>query len=138
MSSTNSTLGSITHSSAPCVSRIWLVVLRISPTKIEACCPISMHANAIPNTMAKYLPRLPVSILSAIQLIALVGFRGFHSCSWPLGSIARSCADCREAKIGNVLGQKRRIVSADFLFADEQPHDWVRDPMEEALADDAE
>ena len=69
-SSENCTLGSITQMLAPWISRICPLVCSISPQKIDACCAMSSDANAIPRMIPRYLPRLPVSILSAIQLIA--------------------------------------------------------------------
>ena len=51
-SSTNWTLGSMTQMSAPWMSRIWLLVLRIRPTKIDACCVINMLAKEMPKMMA--------------------------------------------------------------------------------------
>ncbi len=48
----NWTLGSMTQMSAPLMSRIWLLVLRIRPTKIDACCVINMLAKEMPKMMA--------------------------------------------------------------------------------------
>ena len=72
MSSKNCTFGSMTQMSAPWMSRIWPVVCSIRPQKIDACCAIKSDANAMPRMMPRYLPRLPVSILSAIQFIAFL------------------------------------------------------------------
>ena len=52
MSSMNCTLGSMTQMSAPWMSRIWLLVLRIRPTKIDDCCVINMQAKEMPKMMA--------------------------------------------------------------------------------------
>src|SRR5262245_30369014 len=54
---------------APWMSRTWLVVSSIRPQKIEACWAMSTVAKATPKMMARYLPRLPVSIRKATQII---------------------------------------------------------------------
>jgi hypothetical protein len=70
-SSMNWTFLSITQRSAPWMSRIWLVVFRISPQKIELCWAISRAAKLTPKTMPKYFVLSPVSIFRATQFISL-------------------------------------------------------------------
>jgi hypothetical protein len=48
----NWTLGSITQTSAPWMSRMVLAVLRIRPVKMDACWVISIEAKAMPQMMA--------------------------------------------------------------------------------------
>ena len=70
MSSTNCTLGSMTQMSAPSMSRIWLVVLRIRPQKDRRSAGrSSSDAKATPKMMPRYLVRSPVSIFRAIQFM---------------------------------------------------------------------
>jgi len=58
----------ITQMSAPCVSRIWLVVRSMTPQKMALCSVMRKQAKLTPNTMAKYLLLSPISIFKAIQI----------------------------------------------------------------------
>ena len=51
------------------ILHIWLAVRLMIPAKIEICCDINTVANAIPNTMPRYLVRSPISIFSATQFM---------------------------------------------------------------------
>src|SRR5262245_51488353 len=54
------------------MSRIWLVVFRISPQKIALCCAIRSAAKLTPKTMPKYFALSPISIFSATQFMTLL------------------------------------------------------------------
>ncbi len=52
------------------MSRSWLMVLRIRPTKMDACWAIKSAAKATPKMMPKYFDRSPVSIFRATQFMS--------------------------------------------------------------------
>src|SRR2546430_413849 len=60
----------MTQMSASRTSRIWLPVRVRMPMKIDTCWVISSVAKVTPKTRPKYLLRSPVSMRSAIQLMA--------------------------------------------------------------------
>ena len=114
------------------MSRIWLVVCSIRPQKIDACCAINSAAKATPRMMPRYLPRLPVSILSAIQFIACALRARWHRL--PL----RVRIDRRQRKSRHVLGQLVDVVARVLVAVDQIANDRIGNVIEQALADDAE
>src|SRR5262245_44468902 len=109
------------------------VVRPMMLTKMDTWCEMSSDANPTPKMIPRYLARSPVSILSAIQIMAGSGLR-FSGRRARLDRLAESA----QREVGDVVGHDVGAQSLHQLAAEQGLADRPILPVVQALPDNAE